>query len=117
MYKTETEKFMSNMYSMIENDKILAMRYHLEGKTNDEMTKISNVKYKKPMKMFFVSLFLGLFGVDWFLLGNPWFGVLKLITVGGFGIWMIGDWFSIIENTKRYNYESFIKRIVEIEKR
>ena len=38
-----------------------------------------------------LSSLLGPFGADRFYAGTPGLGVLKLITVGGFGVWWIID--------------------------
>lgn len=38
-----------------------------------------------------MSIFFGNLGVDRFILGHVWLGILKLITFGGFGIWWLID--------------------------
>lgn len=38
-----------------------------------------------------MSLFFGTLGVDRFIMGHIFLGILKLITGGGFGIWWLID--------------------------
>ncbi|NGX55075.1 MAG: hypothetical protein KR126chlam2_00697 [Chlamydiae bacterium] len=38
-----------------------------------------------------MSIFLGTLGIDRFIMGQVWLGLLKLITGGGFGIWWLVD--------------------------
>ena len=50
-----------------------------------------------------MSLFFGTLGVDRFIMGHVWLGILKLITAGGFGIWWIID---IILIATKYQFKN-----------
>jgi hypothetical protein len=41
------------------------------------------------------------------MLGDTGMGVLKLLTCGGFMIWTIVDWFSIMSTTREKNMATF----------
>ena len=55
-----------------------------------------------------VSILLGSIGVDRFMLGQNTYGLLKLVTFGGFGFWTIIDWFQIQNLTRKTNMQKFI---------
>jgi len=46
---------------------------------------------KSQVTAFVLSLFLGMFGADQFYLGYVWYGLAKLLTLGGGGIWYLVD--------------------------
>ena len=49
------------------------------------------VEKKNWMAALILSIFVGSLGIDRFYLGKVGTGVLKLLTLGGFGIWWIVD--------------------------
>ena len=81
----------------------------LEKIPDEKGTAILGMDLKSPTTVLIVSLLVGGFGIDRFMLGQAGLGVLKLITLGGFGIWTIVDWCTAISRTKKYNFQEFIK--------
>lgn len=52
-----------------------------------------------------LSLFFGTLGTDRFYIGRIILGILKLITLGGLGVWTIIDWFLIMRAARSRNIE------------
>jgi TM2 domain-containing membrane protein YozV len=50
-----------------------------------------------------LSIFFGSLGVDRFILGHIWLGLLKLVTLGGFGIWWLID---VILIASKYQFKN-----------
>ncbi len=48
-------------------------------------------EYQRQLTILIISFVAGYLGLDKFYKGDVTLGVLKLITVGGFGIWYIVD--------------------------
>lgn len=58
-------------------------------------------KQRHFLILFFFSFFWGIFGVDRFYMGLIGTGILKLLTVGGLGLWVLTDMIVIMTGTFR----------------
>ena len=54
-------------------------------------TRVARVSDKDLSTAVLLSFFLGVFGVDRFYLGYTGLGILKLLTLGGLGVWALVD--------------------------
>lgn len=71
---------------------------------------------KSYLIAFLLSLFLGGLGVDRFYLGYIGTGVLKLLTLGGLGIWSLIDFITIFTNNKKAKDSTSLKGYAENKK-
>ena len=83
----------------------------LSNLSQNQFNAIQGIQLKDPMMMLLLSLFLGAYGVDRFLLKETGLGVVKLLTCGGCGIWTIIDWFLIMNKTREFNQKLVLDSI------
>lgn len=88
--------------------RIAELRMQLENLDENKLMLLSAVEMKDPMIILIISILFGALGVDRFMLGQVGLGLLKLITVGGFGIWLIIDWILISKEVKEVNYKNLM---------
>lgn len=75
---------------------------------------LAKTRFRSPGNMLLVSFFFGYFGLDRFMIGDKGKGILKLLTIGGLGLWYIIDLFLIMGTTRRKNMEK-LEEIVKKE--
>ncbi|KAA9155227.1 TM2 domain-containing protein [Microbacterium lushaniae] len=64
----------------------------------------AGISEKSWLATLLLSIFLGEFGIDRFYLGKIGTGILKLITVGGFGVWWLIDVILIVAGAMKDKY-------------
>ena len=66
---------------------------------------------KDPNTVLLVSIFLGVLGIDRFMIGDTGMGILKLLTCGCCGVLTIIDWFTISKRTKERNFNQLMSLV------
>ena len=67
------------------------------------------VEMKDPATLLLVSIFFGYLGVDRFMLGHIGFGILKLLTGGGFLIFWLIEIITVQNRTRDVNFNNLMK--------
>lgn len=89
-------------------EKIMFLKDKLRTMDEEKFTLISAVELKDPTVLLLISIFVGVLGIDRFMLGDTGMGILKLLTAGGCGILAIIDWFVISKKAKEHNFNKLM---------
>ena len=101
-------------------ESIVDIKREIEPLDDTELEELILTDYKKVNTSLFLSAFLGMFGLDRLYIGDKKLGIVKLLTLGGLGIWWIVDFFHIAERTKEKNLETYrakVKTMLEHDKK
>ena len=107
MESQKVDMFMMTNAKFFEGHHLNAIRERLLSLDDSKWGLVQTMQFKDPTTSIIVSLLGGGLGIDRFMIGDTGMGVLKLITCGGFGIWAIVDWFSIMSAAREKNMEIF----------
>ena len=92
-------------------EKIMYLKEKLLAMDESRFSMISTISLKDPTTILLVSIFIGGWGIDRFMLGDTGMGILKLLTGGLCGILTIVDWFTISKKTKEQNFNNVMALI------
>ncbi len=105
MKESKVARVMIHLRDYIPDDRKLEMQEILENSTDCVETLIAGMHLKSAMVTVILSIFWGELGIDRFYVGDFGWGLLKLFTLGGFGIWWFIDIFCCFGKAKKRNYK------------
>lgn len=108
MEQQKVDLFIATNSENFEAVQLPTIRQKLLELSDDKFMAVQATEYKNPTTLLIVSLLVGGFGVDRFMLGETGMGVLKLLTCGVCGILTIIDWFTIRKKAREKNYQKFL---------
>ena len=111
MDKQRVEMYMATNREYFEPAQAIMLKEKLLNAEDSKFEVISMLDLKNPTTMLIISIFLGSFGVDRFMLGDTGMGVLKLLTGGVCGILTIIDWFSVSKKAKEKNFSTIMQML------
>lgn len=106
--KQKVDMFVMANQKYFPTEKILFLKEKLYKLDDSKFSMASVIELKDPTTLLLISLFLGSWGVDRFMLKDTGMGVLKLLTGGCCGILTIIDWFSVQKKVKEMNFNNFM---------
>ena len=108
MHASKIDMYVMTNQKYLPAEKIVFIKEKLKNVDEECFALISSVEFKDPTTILLISLFLGTFGVDRFMLGETGMGVLKLLTGGLCGILTIIDWFSVQKKAKENTFNKLM---------
>ncbi len=92
-------------------ESIMMLRNKLESLPDEKLYLLQSIELKDPSTILLISIFLGAYGIDRFMLGDVGMGILKLLTGGLCGILTIIDWFTVSSSAKELNLSKIMTLI------
>jgi hypothetical protein len=109
--RQKVDMFIMSNQKYFPTDKIMFLKEKLYSLDESRFAMVSCIELKDPTTLLLISLFLGSWGVDRFMLKDTGMGVLKLLTGGCCGILTIIDWFSVQKKAQEMNFKNIMTMI------
>ena len=103
MDSKKVDMFIMSNGKFFEIHQINTIKDRLNEVDDSKWAMLSTAQFKDPTTTLIVSLLVGAFGIDRFMIGDTGLGIGKLLTCGGMGLWTIIDWFMIQKATREAN--------------
>lgn len=81
------------------DESMMMIRDRFEAMDESKASMLYTLGLKDPTMALILSIVAGGLGIDRFYIGDTGLGIAKLLTCGGCGIWMIIDYFLIINSS------------------
>jgi len=116
MNQDKIDYFMMSNAKYFPAEKLFDIQTKLLAIDDSQSSLLLAQTYKDPTMVLLLSVLLGAWGVDRFILDDTAMGVLKLLTGGLCGILTMIDWFSASKRAREYNYNTFIRNTMLFKK-
>ena len=105
MEQQKIDMFLAQNAEKLPKDKIMLLQDALTKLDDSKAMFIQSLDLKDPTTILIISILIGGWGVDRFMLGETGLGIAKLLTCGGCYIWWIIDMVNATDRTRQYNYK------------
>ena len=107
MDASKVDLFLMTNAKYFESYQISTIKNMIQDLDDDKFIVLQTLNLKDPTVALILSLLniVAPFSFDRFFIGDIGLGIIKLLTCGGLFIWIIVDWFIIMERTRQVNFE------------
>ncbi len=88
---------------------LMQIREIFENMDEKQIGMLACLQFKDPITVLILSLLGGYLGIDRFYLGDTVLAVIKLLTCGGFGLWMLIDLFLVMDAARQENLKKLMR--------
>lgn len=111
MNENKVDMFIRENQKYLPQKEIAYLREVLITTDEETFARLLDIEFKDPFFVFLASFYYGCLGVDRFMVGEIEMGILKLLTIGLFGVWTVADWFITFKKAERINFNRIMELI------